>query len=267
MERQAAAGRGRCWATLLTHAQYLPGVAVLVRSLAQHGTRYPLVVMTTDEVDVETRDVLGAMGCVVRDVPCWTVDVPSGEMASARFVNVWTKLRAFGLVEYERVVLIDSDMLVCGAVDELMEIDLPDGCIAACSACTCNPNGVPTYPAHWVPENCAYSARESGAELSYPMPVPPDAHGLLNSGLVVLVPSAEQEQALHCFLDQHAEHVGKYKFPDQDLLADVYAGRWLPLPWYYNALKTLRRCHAGMWDDSKVRVVHYILEYVETNQD
>ncbi len=50
------------------------------------------------------------------------------------------------------------------------------------------------------------------------------------------------------------------RFPDQDFLAKFYRGRFTPLPYIYNALKTLRGCHEPMWRDEEVRNVHYILE-------
>lgn len=33
----------------------------------------------------------------------------------------------------------------------------------------------------------------------------------------------------------------------------------MPLPWYYNALKTLRVIHKPLWKDSEIRCLHYIL--------
>ena len=49
------------------------------------------------------------------------------------------------------------------------------------------------------------------------------------------------------------------RFPDQDLLAAFYNGRWKPLPWCYNALKTLRKIHQPLWRDEEIRCLHYIL--------
>ena len=37
------------------------------------------------------------------------------------------------------------------------------------------------------------------------------------------------------------------------------ARTWRPLPWYYNALRTLRVVHPHLWSDEEVRCVHYIL--------
>lgn len=50
-------------------------------------------------------------------------------------------------------------------------------------------------------------------------------------------------------------------FPDQDLLADLFRGRWVSLPYVYNALKTLRweGVHDAIWRDEEVKNIHYIL--------
>lgn len=52
----------------------------------------------------------------------------------------------------------------------------------------------------------------------------------------------------------------QYAFPDQDLLGDVFKGRWVALPYIYNALKTLRweGVHDTIWRDKHVKNVHYI---------
>lgn len=219
--------------------------------------------MITPSVDASTRDILRKLGCRLRDVEPWDISTDTEILAHARFTNVWTKLRAMELFEYDRVVLIDSDMLVMQNMDELMDLTLAPGTIAAGMACTCNPNGIPTYPSDWVPDNC-------GFQLPHP-PRPEElerpTHHLLNSGLVVMEPSAEQAKALHTYVHMHPERVSAYRFPDQDLLADVYRGKYTPLPWYYNALKTIRRCHENIWDDGQVRNIHYILEYVGCSPD
>lgn len=257
--RHAMSARQCCWATLLTDAQYLPCLAVFFHSLRRHRTRYPLVVMVTESVGPETRSILAQMGCVLRDVAAWGVAVDEDTMAQTRFVNVWTKLRAFELYEYDRVVLVDADMLVTRNMDELMDLSLGPYAIGAGLACTCNPNKIAAYPATWVPENCGYSLRPHPPA---PAHLTRDTHHRLNSGLVVLDPDRARAEQIHAYVRDEPERVRRYCFPDQDLLADVFYGVFWPLPWYYNALKTLRRCHADLWDDGEVRNIHFILEYV-----
>jgi lipopolysaccharide biosynthesis glycosyltransferase len=50
-------------------------------------------------------------------------------------------------------------------------------------------------------------------------------------------------------------------FADQSLLSDLFKGCWVPLPYIYNALKTLRwdNVHSEIWRDDKVKNIHYIL--------
>lgn len=60
-------------------------------------------------------------------------------------------------MEYDRVVQLDSDMLVLRNMDELMEMELDDPALkgdgsrvfAASHACVCNPLKKPHYPEDW----------------------------------------------------------------------------------------------------------------------
>ena len=83
-------------------------------------------------------------------------------------------LRVFELVEYDvrpfnpycltrdglsllllqRVVMLDSDMIVMRNMDELMELDLPSDWIAAAHACACNPRKLAHYPEDWWASHC-----------------------------------------------------------------------------------------------------------------
>lgn len=74
----------------------------------------------------------------------------------------------------------------------------------------------------------------------------------------MLSPSLDTFNLLENFLEV-SPLVPKFKFPDQDLLTEVFKGRWKPLPWCYNGLKTLRVIHSDLWRDEEVRCVHYIL--------
>jgi len=67
-----------------------------------------------------------------------------------RFQDTWTKLQVFGLVDYERVILIDSDMIFLRSMDELFEMALQGrDWIAAAPACVCNPLKLVSYPEDW----------------------------------------------------------------------------------------------------------------------
>jgi len=156
---------------------------------------------------------------------------------------------------------MDSDMIVMRNMDELMELDLPADWIAAAHVCACNPRKLAHYPKDWIPANCAYTPLVHPSGHSQPLPIQPSSprpHTLLNSGLVVLTPSTTLASLIVDFL-RTSPLVPAFSFPDQDFLAAFFQGKWKPLPWVYNALKTLRAIHKNLWRDEEVRCIHYIL--------
>jgi lipopolysaccharide biosynthesis glycosyltransferase len=80
-----------------------------------------------------------------------------------------------------------------------------------------------------------------------------------NGGLQVVNPSI----AIYNLITERMndESVMAYDFADQSLLGDLFHGRWVALPYKYNALKTLRwdNVHSEIWRDDEVKNVHYIL--------
>jgi len=105
----------------------------------------------TENIESAIAAQLKAEGCVIVAVSALN---PQSDLAhhyaSARFSEVWTKLRAWQLTDYQRLVFLDADMLVLQNMDELFDIELPVNGIAACHACRCNPNNIATYPQSWV---------------------------------------------------------------------------------------------------------------------
>ncbi|KAI0094619.1 nucleotide-diphospho-sugar transferase [Irpex rosettiformis] len=244
------------YVTLLTKNSYLPGVLVLHQSLLDVSAKYPLVVMATAGLPADGKEVLTKRGIDIVDVESLSPEEGRHTLSSTdvRFTDTWTKLRS-------RVVLIDSDMIIRRNMDELMDLELPSDWIAAAHACACNPRKLSHYPKDWIPANCAYTAVSHPEGLTSPTQITADSprtYGLLNSGTVVINPSTELAESIHNYLAT-SPLIPTFSFPDQDLLANFFAGRWKALPWCYNALKTLRQIHQNLWRDEEIRCVHYIL--------
>lgn len=111
-----------------------------------------------------------------------------------------------------------------------------------------------------IPENCAYTTQHPHPLHAQTVAPSPDAGvGMLNSGVLVLTPSTQIYGEITSALDDTGRVEG-YDFPDQELLSDIFRGRWVALPYVYNALKTLRwdDVHGSIWRDEMVRAVHYI---------
>ncbi|KAK2739312.1 hypothetical protein CKAH01_07262 [Colletotrichum kahawae] len=258
----------KVWASLITNMSYLPGLLTLHHSLVSSNTAYPFIALHTDSFPEEGRAAVAARGIPLQRVPRLSPADTRDYPREPRFQDTWTKLAVFSLTAYTRVVLLDCDMLVRKNMDELMtEPPLNPATstadtkvFAAGHACTCNPLKEPHYPPSWVPANCPFTAHHAD-----PAAAQTDGTdrarrplGLLNSGLLVVVPSAAHYDAIAaCVRNAPAEWV----FPDQDLLANLFRGRWVGLPYVYNALKTLRwrGVHDVIWRDEEVKNVHYIL--------
>ena len=79
----------------------------------------------------------------------------------------------------------------------------------------------------------------------------------MNGGLQVVNPSKEVYDLIVGHMNSGAAI--DMDFADQSLLSDLFKGRWVPLPYIYNALKTMRWVHSEIWRDDKVKNIHYIL--------
>lgn len=112
-----------------------------------------------------------------------------------------------------------------------------------------------------IPENCAFTSQHSTRDIAQTTAPDPAVGplGFMNGGLQVVNPS----KAVYNQIVQHMESDAAINmvFADQSLLSDLYRGRWVPLPYIYNGLKTLRweGVHAPIWRDDKVKNIHYIL--------
>jgi hypothetical protein len=129
----------------------------LDRSLKKHGSKYPLVALYTDTFPPEGHKALDIRGIPKQYVKYLLPAVHKDFSQDPRFYDCWSKLTPFSLVEYDRVVQLDSDMLVLQNMDELMDLELDAPSLAgkgnrvfgASHACVCNPLKKSHYPPNW----------------------------------------------------------------------------------------------------------------------
>ncbi|KAL6703909.1 hypothetical protein ACN47E_008945 [Coniothyrium glycines] len=264
----AGVGSKKVWTTLITNTAYLTGLLTLDYSLKKHGTKYPLVALYTDTFPAEGHKALDERGIPKQHVKYLLPTATKDYSNDPRFYDCWSKLTPFSLVEYDRVVQLDSDMLVLKNMDELMELELDppseagkgNRVFAASHACVCNPLNKAHYPKDWIPENCAFTSQHNDPDLAQKEGAPSSfGLGMPNGGLQVVNPS---KGVYDLILEQLSNETSmSYDFADQSLLGDVFSGRWVALPYTYNALKTLRSkgVHHQIWRDEEVKNMHYIL--------
>lgn len=262
----------RAWVTLLTRTSYLAGAVLLAHSLQKHKSKYPLLILYTDTLPQSCLTTLPKEASLTNSYlqPVEAL-MPKKQrnLIAARFADTWTKLRVFQLFEYERLVFLDADMMVFRNMDELFDVPLPGQrgeWIAANHACVCNLDGDSWAPEDWKKEHCAYTGLKHPTCLQTSASVPQEnadgykrTHTLLNSGLFIFEPTEKTWEGMLEFLNTNPL-VQDYMFPDQDLLADYFRGRWMSVGYQYNALKTMKYWHPEMWRDEEVRNLHYIVD-------
>lgn len=250
------------WTTLITNTKYLTGLFALDFTLKKTGSKYPLVALYTDTFTEEGHRALDA-----REIPKLKVEylLPlNGKDYSndPRFYDCWSKLQPFSLYQFEKVVQLDSDMIILKNMDELFDIELndTDRAFAASHACVCNPYKYDHYPKDWVRSNCAfteyYTNLNPDVDQEIYGPEPSKKHlGICNGGLQVVKPSKKLYNKIIKALNTNSLD---YDFADQSLLSDVFQSNWIGISYIYNYLKTLRVIHEDL-DFAKVKNIHYIL--------
>ena len=261
----------RAWVTLLTAPSYLPGVITLAYGLSLQKTVYPLIVLVTRSLPPYCMRALELersqnSNILIQNIePLLPPHYQKMTLIASRFQDTWTKLRAFELTSYDKCAFIDADIVVYRNMDHIFDIQLPnDDWIAANGVCVCNLDHDKWAASDWTPENCPYTplSHPSSADKATPVPskaTPPNPYSLLNGGLFLYHPSESLWQDMLNYFNTSSA-LSSYQFPDQDFLADFFCHRWKPLPWKYNALKTMQNWHTNIWRDEEVYGLHYIVD-------
>jgi len=115
----------RAYISLLTTDSYLPGILGLAYSVRATQSRYELEVLVTPGVNPETRAALSLHGIPWMEVT--NLENPTDVSIHHRWHRTYSKLHAFGLTKYEKLVFLDADILVLQNIDALFECDHMSG--------------------------------------------------------------------------------------------------------------------------------------------
>lgn len=110
----------KIFVTLLATPDFLPGVIVLNYSLLKHNPDSKLLVLITRQIDNNIIDILRINSIKIKFVE----EIPNPHLKNIDhrgFIHTFTKLRIFEIIEYKKIVYIDSDMLVCSNIESLFE--------------------------------------------------------------------------------------------------------------------------------------------------
>jgi alpha-N-acetylglucosamine transferase len=115
--------RRYAYVTAITTDDYVPGVLALKVALKMAAARYPLISMVGEKVSPKTEKLIQSYGIETIRVPNVVIPDETCERNSSVKMNYWnnsfSKLAVMSLSEYEKLVYVDSDMLVIRNIDEL----------------------------------------------------------------------------------------------------------------------------------------------------
>ena len=118
---------------MFTGDGYLPGILALAYSLRVVGSRYPFFVMATRDISADSfaaLDKLGVQYFLVEPIANpFFFRKPSlkdrlrgrKRKVEPRFLTTFTKLHIWELTQFDKLVYIDGDMLVCDNIDDLFD--------------------------------------------------------------------------------------------------------------------------------------------------
>ena len=100
--------------------KYVRGVLRLALSLRDVGASYPLVIIAANVSSTFARSFVRPLRRANLTLVHVPIVPPPPRYATTRHVGTWTKLHAFGLDTYRRVLLLDVDVIVRRSIDHLL---------------------------------------------------------------------------------------------------------------------------------------------------
>ena len=220
---------------------YLTGALVLGYSLKRSGTQYDRVVMVTEDVSDEFISFLKPMytHIIIMDYMIVSNDIFSE--LDTRFRDVFTKLNCLGLIQYDKIILLDLDMIVAKNIDHLFKLNAPAACLKRFYV----PYG------KIIPKNNICKDNK--------------LVGSINAGLMLLKPDRVELESIRDDVSKNKQ-INKYKYPEQDYLSLRYCGEWTSITFNYNfqfgLTHRVKKCHYGLSD---IYVIHYSSSYKPWN--
>lgn len=111
------------YVTFLSNRNYLDGALALHKSLQLVNANYPLYCLLSMNIEQEVIDVLEShkIGCIQLSECVTADDNVNKDKAYSNWNYTFDKLYMWGLTQFEKIVFLDSDMIVTANIDHLFE--------------------------------------------------------------------------------------------------------------------------------------------------
>ena len=120
------------YVTLLSSEDYLPAVLILHKNLKQVQSQYPLIVAVTENIFNQVKPYLEQERILYKIIPFleYTQETKDRWMikrGTAYSLNIAAKFAIFKFYEFDKLVYIDSDIMIYQNIDNLF--NYPDGAL------------------------------------------------------------------------------------------------------------------------------------------
>ena len=216
----------QAYVTVITNERFYPGLCALKYSLEKVGSKYPLVAVVPKTLDEQTRALIQGLDLGISELDHIELSEEfKANNPAKRWNETLFKLSVFRLKEFDKVVLLDLDMVVSKNIDELF--DCPDMSAVAAGRC---------IHEDWT---------------------------RLNSGVMVVVPDENVYSGLlACLQDAYNERLAQgYGFGDQDVV-NCYFRDWpsrdeLHLSEIYNCMTICAKKLSSVYGFDNLKILHF----------
>jgi hypothetical protein len=222
------------YATLLSSADFLPAVQVLIHSLAKTGPSFPLLLCAlvgrVDEEQLRAAVAAATEGGSLTVLTVWWQPLPPPPRARHphRWRDNWAKLRLWQLTDYTRILYLDADCLVLRSLEAVFAT---------------RESALPGFSFLGTPDWGRWTRRSSRK---------------MNGGVFLMRPSLAAFSALVAFSEAPERY--RSQEAEQGLFNSFFGERRCCLDYSYNAQKTLSRAAPQLFDLGTLHTLHFVGE-------
>ena len=105
---------------MLSSNAYFPCLAVAIHSLQNTGTKNDIIVMVTPNIWIEVKEALQNLDIIILNIQA--VKNPNSKIKRTHMTDNFTKLRAWQLTDYKKIIYSDSDFMFTRNSDDLCKL-------------------------------------------------------------------------------------------------------------------------------------------------
>lgn len=198
--------------TLYGNNEYFLGTLMLGYSLSKINSSFDKVVLVTSDVNENIKNILKDFFIVI-DIEYIKVSTINFVEKNGRFEEVFTKLQALTLEQYDKILLLDSDMYILKNMDHLFDVQAPAGLFRSLN--------MKDKPILGDKINDQYIKIKGGK-----------IHGIVNAGLLLLEPSRDELKSILNEVNSKLNY--SLLNPEQEYLSWRYRNKWHYIGKEYN---------------------------------